>query len=252
MFKEIDYGKSILIGTPLVGWKVAKGEHKKWIDDIDAIKNKFPYVKFFAALEVDSRGIGEYGEFIDELKNLDIDFWTYMINDGEENVNSFNRWIRIETGRNLVREYAQRGREIEPPHWGHPVQQESSRTYESVLYVDSDMSLTCEILEKMLEIDHYMVSVDVPIYCLSGPVVNENPRVEEHWNTAGMLLVNSPQYYDLPWYSNRNLNISDDPTFQHLAHRLYGSFAYVRKDICAKHDPVAAVEVRNIPPRHNS
>jgi hypothetical protein len=94
-----------------------------------------------------------------------------------------------------------------------------------------------------------MVSADVPIYGLTGPVVNEIPRIEEHWNTAGLLLVNAPQYYDLPWYSNRYLNLSDDPTFQHLAKRLYGSFTWVRKDIQARHEPVSPVEQRNIAPR---
>jgi hypothetical protein len=249
MFKEIDYDKHILIGTPLVGWKVQKNEHNQWISDIARIRNKFKNARFFAALEVDARGVAEYGSFIDELQNLDIDFWTYSINDGEYLVTSQNRWIRIETGRNLVREYAQRLRRIESPHWGEEIPQMSWVNYDAVLYVDSDISLTCEVLEKLLEVDHYMVSADVPIYGLSGDVVNENPRIEEHWNTAGLLLVNSPQYYDLPWYSNRYLNLSDDPTFQHLAKRLYGSLTWVRKDIQAQHMPVDAVENRNIEPR---
>lgn len=251
MFKQIDYLKPILIGTPLVGWKVEKNEHKNWIMEIQLIKQKFPNVQFFAALEIDSRGLNQYGTFVNELRSLEIDFWTYMINDNENTVDSKNRWIRIETGRNLVREYAQRLRAIKSPHWGDDVPQISWGTYDAVLYVDSDVALTCEILEKLLEIDHYMVSVDVPIYCLSGPVVNENPRVEEHWNTAGLLLVNAPQYYDLPWYSNRNLNLSDDPTFQHLANRLYGAQTWVRKDISARHSPVGPVESRGIPPREN-
>ena len=94
-----------------------------------------------------------------------------------------------------------------------------------------------------------MVSADVPIYGLSGEIVNTDPRIEEHWNTAGLLLVNSPEYYDLPWYSNRYLNLSDDPTFQHLAKRLYGSLTWVRKDIQVRHMPVQAVEQRRIEPR---
>ena len=150
MFREIDYGKHILIGTPLVGWKVQKKEHKQWVSDLENINKKFTNVKFFAALEIDSRGIGEYGNFIDELKNLGIDFWTYSINDGENLVTSQNRWIRIETGRNLVREYAQRLRRIESPHWGGDAPQMSWVNYDAVLYVDSDISLTCEVLEKLL------------------------------------------------------------------------------------------------------
>jgi hypothetical protein len=249
MFKDVNYETNILIGTPLVGWKVSKNEHKQWISDIQNIQAKFKNVKFFAALEIDSRGVYEYGAFIEELKDLNIDFWTYSINDGEDQVTSQNRWIRIETGRNLVREYAQRLRRIEGNYWGEEVQQMSWVNYDAILYVDSDIFLTCEILEKLLEVDHYMVSADVPIYGLTGPVVNEIPRIEEHWNTAGLLLVNAPQYYDLPWYSNRYLNLSDDPTFQHLAKRLYGSFTWVRKDIQARHEPVSPVEQRNIAPR---
>ena len=249
MFKEINYDKHILIGTPLVGWKVQKNEHTQWILDIASIQSKFKNAKFFAALEVDARGISEYGDFIDELKNLGIDFWTYSINDDENIVTSKNRWIRIETGRNLVREYAQRLRQIKSPHWGEEIPQFSWVNYDAVLYVDSDIYLTCEVLEKLLEIDHYMVSADVPIYGLSGEIVNTDPRIEEHWNTAGLLLVNSPEYYDLPWYSNRYLNLSDDPTFQHLAKRLYGSLTWVRKDIQVRHMPVQAVEQRRIEPR---
>jgi hypothetical protein len=77
-----------------------------------------------------------------------------------------------------------------------------------------------------------------------------------------MLLVNSPAFYDLPWYHNSYLNLSDDPTFQSMAERLkvrvglenldhtYG-MTWVRKDIKAEHKgQLLAVENRNIPPRN--
>ena len=253
MLKEIDYHKHFVIGTPLVGWKAARGEHNQWISHMHEIRNRFPNVKFFAALEVDTRGLAEYGSFIDDLNILGVEFWTYSIGDTESIVTSQNRWIRIETGRNLVREYAQRMRRIEGHHWGEEVPQMSWVNFDAVLYVDSDIVLTVDIVEKLLEVDHYMVSVDVPSYGLSGPVVCEKPLIQEHWNTAGVLLVNAPQYYELPWYHNRYLNLSDDPTFQHLAHRLYGSLTYVRKDITAHHSGLLkAVEERNIEPRQNA
>lgn len=93
MLKPIDYEKHFVIGTPLVGWKVARNEHNQWISHISDIQSKFPNAKFFAALEVDSRGISEYGHFIDELNDLGIDFWTYSINDNESIVTSKNRRI---------------------------------------------------------------------------------------------------------------------------------------------------------------
>jgi hypothetical protein len=251
MFKEIDYNKHFVIGCPLVPWKVTRGEHDAWISEAEIIKNKFPNAKFFAALELDHRPIEEsYGSFLDNLAHIDADYWTYSLNDKEENVTYSNRWIRIEMGRNLVREYAQRMRAIKPPNWGGEVDQLSFVNFDAILYVDSDMVLRSSVIEKLLEVDHFIVSADVPSYGLKGEVVNKHPRIEEHWNTAGILLVNAPYYYDLPWYHNSYRNLSDDPTFQNLAERLYGSQTWVRKDVSVSHRGLLVpVEQRNIEKR---
>lgn len=251
IFKPINYEMNLLVGTPLVGWKVERGEHKAWLHEVGKIQEKFPNVEFFAALEVDSRGIAEYGSFIDELGSHRIAYWTYMINDMDPNVSSKNRWIRIETGRNLIREYAQRKCKLGGLNWGEAVDRTGAITYDAILYIDSDVQLTLEMVEKLVEVNHHMVGIDVPIYCLSGKLINENPRIEEHWNTAGVLLINSPFFYDLPWYHNSYLNLSEDPTLQHLAERLYGQ-TWVRKDVKAHHPHVKEVEARGIPNRQYS
>lgn len=252
MFKEIDYNKHIVIGTPLVGWKVDRGEHLAWLTDKENIIKKFPNVKFFAAFELDHRGIDVFNELIGLLKEVDGEYWTYSVNDMQETVTSYNRWIRIETGRNLIREFSQRKRKMSGHHWGEDStrQNKGEVNYDAILYVDSDTIVDVNIIEKMLEIDHPIVSVNVPSYGLHGPVVNENPRIEEHWNTAGMLLVNSPAFYDLPWGYNAMQNLSDDPTFQFHAQRLGYGQTWVRKDINAKHiGQLIPVENRRIPPR---
>lgn len=232
MFKEIDYGKHFVIGTPLVGWKCDRGEDNIWLRDSHAIAQKFPDAVFFAALELDHRGLEPFQRLIEALQQVEGIYWTYTINDGETQVTSENRWIRIEAGRNLVREYAQRGR------------------FDAVLYVDSDINLTVEMIEKMFEVDHPLVGINVPEYVQHGPVVNENPRIEEHWTTAGMLLVNAPAYYELPWSHNQNLNLSDDPTFQRLSEQIGYGNTWVRKDINAHHEGLlCAVEHRRIPDR---
>jgi hypothetical protein len=251
MFKEIDYNKCFVIGCPLVPWKVERNEHNQWLSDATEIQKSFPNAKFFAALELDHRPVEEsYGNLLKELERVDGEFWTYSINDKEEEVNHMNRWIRIETGRNLVREFAQRKRGLKPPHWGGEANQINFVNNDAILYVDSDIRLTKKIVEKLLEVNHYIVSADVPAYGLRGKEVNKHPRIEEHWNTAGILLVNSPHFYDLPWYHNSYMNLSDDPTFQHLAERLYGSQTYVRKDITVAHvGSLNPVEARGIPKR---
>ena len=228
MIQPVDYSKHFVIGTPLVGWKCDRNEHLTWLKSQQDIRERFPNVSFFAALELDHRGLEPFQKIIDAV---DV-YWTYTINDYEATVTSENRWIRIETGRNLVREYAQRGR------------------FDAVLYVDSDINLTVEMIEKMFEVDHPLVGINVPEYVQHGPVVNESPRIEEHWTTAGMLLVNAPAYYELPWSHNQNLNLSDDPTFQSLSEKIGYGNTWVRKDLNAHHEGLlCAVEHRRIPDR---
>lgn len=263
MLKEINYQKHFVIAAPLVGWKCDAKEHLDWIADSKEIMRRFPNVKWFSAFELDNRGLEPFGEVIEKLKEINGDYWTYSINDMQEKVTSGNRWIRIETGRNLIREFAQRVRVTSGHHWGEDCTELNYGVinYEAVLYVDSDILLTADIVEKLLEVDRPLVGVDVPVYNLSGPIICENPRIEEHWTTAGALLVNSPAFYDLPWSHNAYLNLSDDPTFQSMAERLlrregvnnldstYG-LTWVRKDIQANHNgKLVAVEQRKIEDR---
>lgn len=252
MFREIDRNMHFVIGCPLVPWKVDRNEHDSWISNAEEIKNVFPNAKFFTALELDHRTVEDaYGNFINRLKAIDADYWTYSLNDWESKVTYSNRWIRIEMGRNLIREFAQRLRRTSGWEWGGSTDSYNNGVinYQAILYVDSDMILDSNMIEKMMEVDHPVVSVDVPAYGLHGKPVSKNPRIEEHWNTAGMLWVNSPYFYDLPWYHNNYMNLSDDPTFQHLLERLY-SQTWVRKDVEAMHrGELVAVEARNIPER---
>lgn len=261
MFKEVDYNKHFVIGTPLVGWKCDRKEDMTWLENRIEIMNKFNNAKFFAAFELDHRGLDPFSRVINALNDVHGSYWTYTINDYEEQVTSSNRWIRIETGRNLIREFAQRQRVMSGHHWGEQTSQSGTVNYDAILYVDSDTTLNSDMIEKMFEIDRPLVGIDVPAYGLKGKLINKNPKIEEHWTTAGMLLVNSPAYYDLPWYHNAYLNLSDDPTFQSLAERLrerdsnnnlyseYG-MTWVRKDIKSDHKgQLVGVEQRKIPKR---
>lgn len=263
MLKEIDYQKHFVIGTPLVAWKCDSGEHLDWISYHKQISSMFPNVKWFAAFELDNRGIEPFSDVIDALRQVNGDYWTYSINDMQEKVTSGNRWIRIETGRNLIREFAQRYRITSGHHWGEDCTEENIGVinYQAVLYVDSDIKLTPDVVQKMLEVDRPLVGANVGAYGLTGKRICDNPPIEEHWTTAGCLLVNAPAFYDLPWYHNAYLNLSDDPSFQSMAERLlrregienldtsYG-MTWVRKDINVAHNgQLVAVEDRNIADR---
>ena len=235
MFKKIDYDKKFVIGTPLVGWKCDKHEDMSWLEQSHRILERFPNAMFMAAFEVDRMfDLEKFDRVIRGLDDVGGTYWTYMINDNEKTVNAGNRLIRIETGRNLVREYAQRQEGVE-----------------AVLYVDSDTLLTPEIIEAMMEVDRALVGVHVPQYNLNGPFVNGDPRLQEHWTTAGMLLVNAPACWDIPWHHINVRGMSDDPAFQYLASQLPYGMTWVRKDVHAQHKGhLIAVEQRGIPERN--
>lgn len=236
MYRKVNYDVKFVIGTPLVGWKCDKHEELSWLEQSHRIRERFPNVMFMAAFELERfADLEKFDRVIRALGEVDGTYWTYMINDNEKKVNSENRLIRIETGRNLVREYAQRQENVE-----------------AILYVDSDIQLTVEIVEALFEVDRAIASVHVPQYNLRGPAVQGNQNLQEHWNTAGMLLVNAPACWDLPWYHNMSKQLSDDPAFQHLAERLPYGMTWVRKDIQAQHrGHLITVEQRGIPERQH-
>lgn len=259
IFKLIDYQKRFVIGTPLVAWKCDRGEHMTWLQNRISISEKFPNAVWFSSFETDHRGLEPFQDVIRALQEVDGRYWTFTIDDMRSEVTSANRLIRIETGRNLIREFAQRPL-ITRDHSGAEILHLTEQNrYSAVLYVDSDVQINAEIVEKLMEIDHPLVGVNVPAYGLRGKLIHENPRVEEHWTTAGLLLVNEPAFYDLAWHHNTPRELTDDPAFQFTAERLkqkegdfisentYG-MTWVRKDISAFHEgALVAVENRGIP-----
>lgn len=264
IFKPIDYKKHFVIGSPLVAWKCDKGEHMTWLQNRISIAEKFPNAVWFSSFETDHRGLEPFRDVMCALQEVGGKHWTFTIDDMRSEVTSVNRLIRIETGRNLIREFAQRP-VVTKDHSSVEIRHSAEQSrYSAVLYVDSDVRISVEIVEKLMEIDHPLVGVDVPAYGLRGKLIHENPRVEEHWTTAGLLWVNEPAFYDLPWHHNAPRGLSDDPAFQFMAERLkqkdgnslsentYG-MTWVRKDISASHEGLlVAVENRRIPDRKTS
>lgn len=246
LLKDINYHERILIATTLVGWKCRANEHLNWLKNIDNIKERFPNSEFFVTLELDDEGIIIFKEVIEILEKHQGNYWTYYINDKEKRVSSQNRWIRIETGRNLIREYAQRESWQENSNQQHLP---SNIKYDSILFIDSDMNLNVEIIEKLLEVDHYAVGAFVPGYNLRGKVINSNPKILEGGATIATLLVRAPEYFDMTFHHNSYLKMNDDFTLQKNLERYHGPI-WVRRDVISIHDGrIIPVEDRSIQDR---
>jgi hypothetical protein len=214
-------------------------------------------VQFFAALEVDGRGRDVHQAVLDQLKTLPGTSWTFSLNDNAVHVDSENRLVRICTGRNLVSQYAH---DIGASH---------------ILFVDSDVALPLDALEKLLKVDWPIVGGHVPTYCLDGPLVRcqrravgaaqlwevtvggqhrltvdhplfaEGMDLREHMNTAGFLLVRRALFRQLRWRWDKDAGLTDDPCYHADAARL-GYPTWVRHDVVGHHWPptIGALEHR--------
>ena len=243
MLKPINYQERLLIATTLVGWKCKSNEHLDWLQDAENIKKTFPNSDFFVSLEIDAEGLTPFMDVLRELGKIGGKYWTYLINDNINEVGSQNRWIRIETGRNLIREYAQR--ETWPQNSSEQHLPPKIK-YDSILFVDSDMNLTVENIEKLLEVDNYAVGAFVPGYSLRGRMINNDPKIQEGGATIATLLVRAPQYFDMTFSHNSYFKMNDDFTLQKNLEKYHGPI-WVRKDTVSMHKGrISEVENRNI------
>lgn len=235
----------ILVAATLAPWKCDGQEELNWLENAEAmIRDTEDDLHFFAALEVDARGLEPYKVLLERLKELPIStVWTFSIDDDSDEWESGNRLVRICTGRNLITEFAMRN--IVDPLCTH------------ILHIDSDISAAGDSITKLLEVDWPMVGGDVPAYCLHGPIVPQHPHatypgthdfsfpVQTHMNTAGFLLLRRDLFRALRWRYDLDAGMTDDPCYEADAKRL-GWMTLVRKDVIGIHPPLASVEDRDV------
>lgn len=221
----------LLIATVLVAWKCEKNEHLDWLIDKEQIKKDFPDTKFFAALEIDKRGIDPFMDVLRNLGSIGGEYWTYSINDHIKHVGSQNRWIRIETGRNLIREFAQRNT------WQQDALEQKLEPiidYDAIIFIDSDIELTSDMIKQMIAMDKDVVSINFPYY--GGPSI-------------ACMMIKAPLYFDLPFYHNSYEKINDDFKFQNEIKSRKYSIDVIDDIIIDTPSAKIPVEHRNIPDR---
>ena len=246
----------ILVGTTMAPYKADDlAGVTSWIENAlelseDANANGHQ-LKWFVALELDGRGMKPYAALLALLANLPHEVWTFELNTGALKISSDERLSRICTGRNLVTEYAMRQKDAD---W--------------LFYCDSDLCPDEKTFTKLLDVNWPVVGGDVPGYCLSGPDVKtrrswtmgddgrilwqDEPDavppfpyiVQEHWNTAGYLLVHRSVYQQIRWRHNPGTNLTDDPAWAESVLRTIGIKTLVRKDCPGRHDGLVGVELR--------
>lgn len=232
----------LVVGATVPTFKAVSGEATQWLSTAefmieDAKVAGFDAVHFFVAVEHDGRGIAPFAALfsrigeINKMEGATGSYWTFSICDHSSKIDGFNRLVRICTGRNLIHEFALRGGDVS-----------------HVLFLDSDLIVPDDSISKLREMDYPMVGGDVPSYCLSGPRVKSYPfKVEEHWNTAGFLMVTRQIVQRIRWRSDLHpggTSCSDDPCFANDVEEIFGLKTHVRKDLIGAHKPLVPLERR--------
>lgn len=252
----------IVVGSTVAAWK-CDGSELNWTRHAKRMRELSPVpLEFFCAVQrigsIEHEGWGDTDKLqrlfdrVIELRGDGPGWWNFGIDGWAPD--TARRLVGITTGRNLVREYVLR---------------DTDATH--VLYLDTDVEPDPACVPKLLELDHPVAGGHVGEYCLSGPRVEKADvwrargesitddaghlrrdrndaafpfPVEEHWNTAGFLLVRRDVLREVAWRWEGPGLRTDDPCFAIDVERAGFGRTWVRKDCVGKHAQLVPVEQR--------
>lgn len=215
-------GRPIVVGTTLAAFVMDQPDTwQAWLRNHREIRASHPDVRYFAALELDARGLDPFSPLLDELAAAGGEHWTFHLDDGRSEVTTANRLRHITCGQNLATDFA------------------VSVGASHLLFLAADLEPPGDCLPKLLEVDHPVVGGEVSTYCLSGPDVDGYPfPVQRHMPTAAFVLIARQVFNRLRWRWDAEAGMSDDPCYHVDAWELLGVEAVVRKDCVGVHHPV--------------
>jgi hypothetical protein len=192
----------ILVGSVTTAHKL-DGTETKWLTYAEQIAASHPDgVKFFIAVELDSRGFYEaYNSLLDRLSEVRAEVWTYTIDKTPFSSKAYEittreRFVRIATGRNLVTEVG------------------ITSGASHILFVDTDTEPPADALPKLLAVNRALVFGHVPTYCLDGPRLPLMPGdTRQHWSSAGFVLVQREAFRRVRWGWDPDDQMTDDPAY---------------------------------------
>lgn len=222
----------IVVGTTLCAFAMSHPlVWGNWLKNAEGLQACSPEpLHFFAAIEVDARGLEPFAPLIARLEEVGGSYWTYSLDDGRTEVSTANRLRHITMGQNLVSDFCT------TPGISH------------LLFMAADCMAPDNAIEKLLEVNHPLVGGEVPTYCLSGPWV-DNPKhipIQNHMATAAFVFISREVFKRLRWRWDAEEGMSDDPAYHFDAKNLLGIDTWVRKDCIGKHYPecIPAIEER--------
>ena len=200
-------------------------------------------LEFFAALEVDRRGLEPFGPVLYRLEELGGSWWNFRLDDGRETVTTDNRLRHITMGQNLCADRA------------------SSPGVSHMLFLAADCEPEADCINKLVEVTSFrhehmpgsmpgpfgLVGGNVPTYCFDGEDVKDVPfPVFFHMPTAAFVMVRRDVVKRLRWRWDIDEGMSDDPAYAHDAEHMLNMVPVIRRDCVGRHYPetIGPVETR--------
>lgn len=196
-------------------------------------------VDFFAALQVDARGLEPFRPLLDRLTDLGLQqggtasWWTYMLDDGRTEVTTANRLRHITVGQNLANDAASAG------------------DYTHMLFLAADCLPPPNAVAELLKTwdvpdldDVHVVGAYCPTYGLPYVVVPNGHVPLATFRgpdvlcfSAAAVMLDREAFRALRWRWDRDAGMTDDPCLQHDAWYRCGWRTYVRPDVVTRHFP---------------
>lgn len=224
----------IAVVSTVAPHKLAEGPAylTNWLEGFESLRESVDEpVTAFCAIETWAYGLVPFAGLVWRLDQLGGAHCEFALRDPRP-LTTNTRLTRICTGRNLCMDWAL---------W------EAKADW--ILFLDSDLLLhrPAVALPRLLEMGYPVCGGRVPGYGLSGPKIGGYSfEVQEHWNTAGFLLVRRDVARMVRWRLDADAGQSDDPAFDTDCRRL-GYPTWVRQDVIGQHPPLIAFEDRPRP-----
>ena len=212
----------IIVGTTLAAFVMDQRDTwGSWLNHAEHVRASHPHgVHYFAAIQVDARGLEPFGPLLDELERIDGSYYTYSLDDGRTQVTTQNRLRHITMGQNIVTDYC-----CGVPSCSH------------LLFLAADLEPDPDSIPKLLALQHPIVGGEVTTYGFHGPrVARYEFPVEQHMATAAYVMLERRAFRFLRWRWDLDAGMSDDPCLQADADAR-GWRTYVRKDCIGVHYP---------------
>lgn len=224
----------VLVATTLAAYVMDQADTwSAWLRDAEAIRESNPDgVDFFAAIEVDARGLKPFGPLLTRLDELAAHVhgmafhWTYRLDDGRTEVTTGNRLRHITFGQNLANDAA------------------CSGDYSHLLFVAADCSPPADVLPRLIEVKQHVVAAHSPTYGLPARRIVDSPYVLGTWLnpetlcfSAACVMLDREAFRKLRWRWDADAGMSDDPCLQHDAWHNHNWQVYVRGDVVTRHYP---------------